>query len=107
MKKLSLRPYHGEVWLCESLDELRAVYAKQTREPYPYTDDPNGGRFVRLDRGPLGRRLWLVWAATPHALAHEFAHVLLHTFGTIGHDPTQGDGEPFCYLLSQLLLEAA
>jgi hypothetical protein len=107
MRKLSLRPYHGAVWVCESLDELRAAYEKQMREPYPFADDPNGGRFVRLDRGCITRRIWLVWAATPHALAHEFAHVLLHTFGTIGHNPTEGDGEPFCYMLSQLMLEAA
>jgi hypothetical protein len=61
---------------------------------------------VRLEGDALADTVWLVWAATPHALAHEFAHVLLQVFHTIGHDPREGDGEPFCYMLSQLLLEA-
>lgn len=107
MKKLSLRPYHGAVVVCESLDELRKVYKRHTKEPYPYTDDPKGGRFVKLEGKDLGDTIWLVWAHDAPALAHEFAHVLLHTFGHIGHNPTDGDGEPFCYMLSQLMLEAA
>lgn len=106
MRKLSLRPYHGEVWLCESLRELRKTYKAQTKEKYPYEDDPDGGRYVRLDGGK-GGPVWLVYASGHAALAHEFAHVLLHTFRVIGHDPTHGDGEPFCYMLSQLMLEAA
>ena len=106
MKALSLRPYHGEILLCDSLAELRKQYRRLTKTAYPYEDDPNGGRFVLVDGGRLTSRAWLVFAATPHALAHEFAHVLLHTFRTIGHDPREGDGEPFCYMLSQLLLEA-
>jgi len=107
VKTLSLRPYHGQILLCESLQELRKVYRRRTRQPYPYEDDPDGGRFIKLDGGETSDVLWLVFAATPYALAHEFAHVLLHTFRVIGHDPREGDGEPFCYMLSQLLLEAA
>lgn len=108
MKKLSLRPYHGAILLCDSLDEMRKAYRRLCRQPYPYqNDDPKGGRYVKLEGPTLGDTRWLVVAGSPHALAHEFAHVLLQTFGRIGHDPTEGDGEPFCYMLSQLLLEAA
>lgn len=107
MKKLSLRPYHGEVWVVSTLDEMRATYRRKTKTAYPYEDDPKGGRFVLLEGESLGDRVWLVWAQNQAALAHEFAHVLLHTFKTIGHDPREGDGEPFCYMLSQLILEAA
>ena len=107
MKKLDLRPYLGSVWVCQSRKELRNAYEKRTGTAYPYTDAKDGGRFVRID----GKRdcdvIWLVYAGGPHQLAHEFAHVLLHTFRTIGHDPREGDGEPFCYMLSQLMLEAA
>lgn len=106
MKVLSLRPYLGEIWLAESLKELAALYKKQTGNKYPYTDDPTGGRFVKLERGHENETVWLVFAATSYALAHEFSHVLLHTFRLIGHDPREGDGEPFCYMLSQLLLDA-
>jgi hypothetical protein len=107
MKTLSLRPYHGEVRVCRSLREIRRQYRELTGNAYPYEDDPGGGRFVLVEGESITDRVWLVWASTPHALAHEFAHVLLRTFRTIGHDPREGDGEPFCYMLSQLLLEAA
>lgn len=106
MKRLSLRPYHGDVVLCESLDELRRYYRRVTKKTYPYEDDPKGGRFILIESGALADREFLVWAQKPHCLAHEFAHVLLIVFRTIGHDPREGDGEPFCYMLSQLILEA-
>lgn len=107
MKKLSLRPYHGAIWLYDSLDQLREDYRHLCREPYPFDDDPKGGRYVQLKGKTVADTKWLVFAATPEALAHEVAHVLLHTFGRIGHNPTNGDGEPFCYMLSQLLREAS
>jgi hypothetical protein len=108
VKTLSLRPYHGDVLLFESLDQLREAYTQMTGDPYPYDTDPKGGCFVRVAvDDDLCETKWLVFAATPHALAHEFAHVLLHTCAAIGHNPTVGDGEPFCYMLSQLISEAA
>lgn len=106
MRSLSLRPYHGEILLCESATEMRKQYRRLTRQAYPYEDSEHSGRFVLLDRGSLADRVWLVRAVSPETLAHEFAHVLLHTFKAIGHDPRDGDGEPFCYMLSQLMLEA-
>lgn len=105
VKKLSLRPYLGEVWVCASIKSLHKAYRKHTQTPYPYQDDPGGGRFIWLKGDCPADHLFLIWAATPHALAHEISHVLLHTFKEIGHDPREGDGEPFCYMLSQLLLE--
>ena len=101
MKKLSLRPYHGYIWLCESQEELEKTYTDLCGVPYEWDDDPLGGRYIEMEND-----VWLVRAHTPYALAHEFSHVLLHVFGLIGHNPTIGDGEPFCYMLSQLLLEA-
>lgn len=106
MKKLSLRPYHGSIYLCKTLRELRKEYEGITENDYPYDDDPDGGRYIRLDSDKYKGVVWLVYAKNTAALAHEFSHVLLHTFRAIGHDPTEGDGEPFCYMLSQLMLEA-
>ena len=40
-------------------------------------------------------------------MAHELAHVALHVFERCGIDPRSGNGEPFCYLLSQLMLDAS
>ena len=106
MKKLSLRPYHGEVWCFTDLEEMRKAYKRVTKQAYPYTDDPNGGRFILLEGDALTNRTFFVFAKAPHCLAHELTHVLLIVFKTIGHDPREGDGEPFCYMLSQLMLEA-
>lgn len=89
-----------------TLDEVRAAYKRLTKRVYPYEDDPNGGRFVLIDNGNIIDKKWLVFAANEACLAHELCHVLLHTFRVIGHDPRDGDGEPFCYMLSQLMLEA-
>jgi len=108
MKKLSLRPYHGEVWYCQTLDEIHKAYRRLVKQEYPYkgADDPIGGRFILIERGRLIDRVFLVFAPKAHCLAHELAHVLLIVFKTIGHDAREGDGEPFCYMLSQLMLEA-
>ena len=106
VKKLSLRPYHGSVWVCDTLDAMRRAYKYIMRAAYPYEDDPDGGRFVLLEGDKIGDRIFLVFGSNAPALAHEFAHVLLIVFRTIGHDPRQGDGEPFCYMLSQLMIEA-
>jgi hypothetical protein len=44
--------------------------------------------------------------SSPHTLAHELSHCLLHVFERCGIDPIQAGGEPFCYMLSQLMMEA-
>lgn len=106
MKELSLRPYPGTILLCESPEEMRKAYRKLTKTAYPYKDDPEGGRFIRLECAKEADTAWIVFAATAHALAHEYSHVLLHLFRIIGHDPREGDGEAFCYMLSQLMLES-
>lgn len=106
MKKLSLRPYHGQIWLFDDYAEMQRVYARRTKTKWPYETTSGGGRYVRLESPTMGDVVWLVHAADIPSLSHELAHVLLHTFGTIGHNPTEGDGEPFCYMLSQLLIEA-
>lgn len=104
MKKLSLRPYHGTIHACASLRELRAEYERITKQPYPFDDCADGGRYIKLD-GSDGGVIWLVWGASFKCVVHELTHVLLHTFGHIGHNPTEGDGEPFCYMLSALMDE--
>jgi hypothetical protein len=107
IKKLSLRPYHGEVWVCFSPEEMKRAYRRLTRQLCPHEIREDGGRFIKIEFDDHRDTKWLVYAKTPHYLAHELTHVLLKTFGFIGHNPTQGDGEPFCYMLSQLMLEAS
>lgn len=106
MKKLPLRPYHGVIWLCATRAELHAAYKKILKKPFPHPEQAKGGQYIKVEFDDPIDTIWLVWANEHAYLAHEFSHILLQTFGTIGHNPTVGDGEPFCYMLSQLLLEA-
>lgn len=107
MKELSLRPYHGSILLCDSPVEMRKQYKRLCHKPCPHSITDTGGRYIKIEFGHPHETRWLVYGQCLAYLAHEFSHVLLQTFRTIGHDPTIGDGEPFCYMLSQLMLEAA
>jgi hypothetical protein len=106
MKKLSLRPYHGTILLCSSRKELKDTYEKLTKCESTHNLGREGGICIRLERDTIGERKYLIWASNTAHLAHELCHALLQTFEVIGHNPTQGDGEPFCYMLTQLMLEA-
>lgn len=105
MKELSLQPYNGSIALCSSIEEMQSIFTKRTGAPWPY-GETGGGRYVKLDFDDQRKILWLVYADCTATLAHEFSHVLLKTFKFIGHDPCEGDGEPYCWMLSYLL-EAA
>lgn len=106
MRELSLYPYHGSIQFFSDLAEMRSVWERLTGDAYRYEDDPAGGRYFMIVNDDTGDVVWLVYAKEPGAIAHELCHVLLHTFRAIGHDPTNGDGEPFCYLLSALMRDA-
>lgn len=108
MKSLSLRPYPGKVIVFSSLKELRKYYEKLTGEKFPFRTEKSGGQFIKMvhDSELAKNTKWLVYGKKPHVLAHEFSHVLLKVFEMIGAEPGCGNGEPFCYMLSQLMLEA-
>lgn len=105
-KRLSLRPYPGEILLFRRLDFMRAKYTALTGKPYDFKDEATGGRYIRVERGKACEVIWLVYARRPHVLAHELSHILLQTLDRIGMHPSDGNGEPFCYMLSQLMLDA-
>lgn len=106
-KECSLRPYPGTVKVFRDLPMMRAYYESKTGNKYPYQDEPRGGRFVKLEMGKYAiDNVWLVYARKPHVLAHELTHILLRTWEMIGAEPKDGNGEPFCYMLSQLMLDA-
>jgi len=54
-----------------------------------------------------GSFAYVLWAHKTPNLAHELSHVILHVFEHCGIDPREANGEPFCYMLSQLMLEAS
>jgi len=104
MKKLSLRPYHGNLYYASSKDD----YERSHRRLFSSEDVLTCAQVGRMAAGEGHDGMWtyLVWAEEPHTLAHELSHVVLHTFERCGIDPREGNGEPFCYMLSQLILEA-
>lgn len=103
LRELPLRPYPGMVFVTKD----RAAFERAARELF--------GREERRTN-QVGRYLagetWyhphtaLIWWSKPEVLAHELSHVVLDIFETVGIDPVAAQGEPFCYMLSQLFLEA-
>jgi hypothetical protein len=104
MKELSLRPYFGAVRVCKSQKEYQKHYIELHGEKDSDLTRSLSGRMSGRqfdDRPPI----FIVWAAAPCYLAHELSHVILWVFEKAGIDPREANGEPFCYMLSQLLLE--
>lgn len=102
--EVSLRPYNGRLFVAHTADEYKAAH----KRVFAADDElacATEGRFAGGE-GKDGMWTYLVWAEKPHTLAHELAHVALHVFERCGIDPRSGNGEPFCYLLSQLMLDA-
>lgn len=104
MKELSLRPYHGRLFVVKTPKKYEAAHKKLFNGP-DILSCAQEGRFVGGE-GKDGMWTYLVWAESKHTMAHELSHVVLHVFERSGIDPREAGGEPFCYMLSQLLLEA-
>ena len=103
--ELSLRPYHGKLFLVTS----KSAYSKAHEELFATPDIltcAESGRFCGGE-GKDGMWTYLVYANMPHYLAHELTHVLLHVWERCGMNPSDSGGEAFCYMLSQLMLDAA
>jgi hypothetical protein len=95
------------VLYCKTVKEYQTQYKKL----FGFLDEAMKDGYIRQGRmsGMRGDETkpmtYIVWATTPTYLAHELSHVVLDLFQLCGIDPRQADGEPFCYLLSQLLLD--
>lgn len=105
MKELSLRPYNGRLFVAKTPKEYESAHIRLFKTPDVLTCAQEG-RFSG-GQGKDGLWTYLVWAKGRHTLAHEIAHTILHVFERCGIDPREAGGEPFCYMLSQLLLEAS
>lgn len=105
MKALSLRPYHGRLFIVDSREE----YERAHRRLFKTADVLSCAVAGRFSGGEGRDGIWtyVVYAELPHTMAHELTHVLLHVWERCGMDPRDSGGEAFCYMLSQLMLEAA
>ena len=104
-KELSLRPYNGRLFIAYSKKAYEKAHVRLFDEP-DVLNCTLAGRFSG-GKGKDGMWTYLVWGAEPHAVAHELTHAVLHVFEQIGVDPRDSGGEPFCYLLGQLILDAS
>lgn len=103
MKKLSLRPYSGYAYISFSKKE----YEKDHKKLFNHEDVltiAQRGRFSG-GCGPDGMWTYLIYGKSPPDIAHEVCHVVLEVFKRCGIDPTEGNSEPFCYMVSQILLD--
>jgi hypothetical protein len=100
VKKILLTPYPG----CVVVVRTRREHDRQYRRMFgkSYTGDAKLG----LTTHRPGECEFLVFARSASSLAHEFGHVLLDLFEHIKSNPIEGNGEPFCYMLSHLMDEA-
>ena len=103
LREIPLRPYPGMVFVTRN----RKAFMRAARELF----DRDGGITCQAGRFMAGPSWYhphtaIVWWTKPETLAHELGHVVLDIFETVGINPISGNGEPFCYLLSQLFLEA-
>lgn len=104
--EIPLRPYPGSVKVCPTKKEFYRQHVKLFGDRGKDLTG-NRGRFVGKWDDAESWPYYLVWAESPAALAHELAHVVLHVFELAGIDPIAAGGEPFCYMLSQLMIDAA
>lgn len=106
MKKLSLRPYNGSLYVCPDEADYQRTHKRVFGErDVPLVGSGREGRFTGGE-GPDGKWAYVIWYTSAATLAHELSHVVLHVFERCGIDPREALGEPFCYMLSQLILDA-
>lgn len=106
MKRVSLRPYNGSLYVCSDEEDYQRSHKRVFGErDVPLSSSGREGRFAG-GQGADGKWAYLIWYANTHTLAHELSHCVLHVFERCGIDPREAGGEPFCYMLSQLMLEA-
>lgn len=104
MTEISIRPYTGRLFFCHSVADYERTHKRIFKTPDVLTCNIEG-RFS-AGEGTDGMWTYVVYAESPRVMAHEFSHVVLHVFERIGADPREANGEPFCYMLSQLMLDA-
>ncbi len=101
----SLRPYSGQVSICKTLAEYHKAHRKVFGEMENVSLDGKNGRMCG-GCNAAGYWQYVIWGRDMPALVHELSHVVLHLFERCDIDPRGCGGEPFCYLLQQLVVDS-
>ena len=104
IKELSLRPYIGRLLVAKSSKDYEIAH-QQIFETPDILNCSQEGRFS-CGADKYGMLTYLVWGEKQNALCHELSHVVLDLFDRCGIDPRGSNGEPFCYMLTQLMSES-
>lgn len=104
MKRIELTPYYSHVIVTRSAADAKRTYQRMFKQKLEILTNCYGLTTTLQRKGCTDA--YFVYAVRTSDLAHEFGHVLLRLFKSIGSDPAEGGGEPFCYLLSHLMDEA-
>jgi hypothetical protein len=107
MKRLLLRPYNGNLFVTtDEADYQRSHKRLFGERDVPLVSEGREGRFTG-GHGSDGKWTYLIFYSSMPVLAHELTHVLFHVWERCGIDPRDSGGEAFCYMLSQLMVDAA
>lgn len=96
--------YGGKIILVKDRKQFHRLAHKYNRECE--RDDYCYGRCLELSRRGVTHYLVGVFNGEQRTLVHELAHATMWTLDRVGINPTDSNGETYCYLLAQLFAEA-
>ena len=100
MHLISIKPYPGIAYYTSDKKDFR----KTQKKLFGISEEVGkhlGGRFYGEQVN--GYWTYLIYATSNATIAHEVSHMILHMFDRIGINPHEGNGEPFRYLLEQVI----
>lgn len=103
VKKLSLRPYVGTLYVARTRKAYEKAHVALFGEEDPLEDDTDG--MFSTNTTEDGKLVYLAYAGSPHLWVHELSHVVIHLFEYLQNPITSDNSEPFCYLLHTLWRE--
>ena len=99
IKKISLRPYVGTLYVARTRKAYERAHIVLFGEPDELSEDTAGNFSTN------GNGVYLAYADSPDLWVHELSHVVIHLFEYLQNPITTENSESFCYLLHTLWKE--
>ena len=103
IKKISLRPYVGTLYVARTRKAYERAHIVLFGEPDELSEDTGGN--TSTNTTVEGKLVYLAYADSPDLWVHELSHVVIHLFEYLQNPITSDNSEPFCYLLHTLWKE--